>query len=475
MGARYLSIIGILLLILIAVISPIVYSGYNDLHSAQTALADKKYDDAARLFESAATHLVWRGDLWEQAGLAAYRGGNNAEAIRLLEIAREKKSLLSQGWETLGVAYWNNNEHKNALTVWQVGSQADPSDIVLYDRLSMAYHENGNYTSEQNVLVKRLALVPDANAHYQLGLLLMLSDSNRALTELASASSMDPQFDIAVQTLRAAIAVSDTESDPANRLIAIGRGLGLVEEWGLAENAFEKAVSADAKNAEAWAWLGEARQHNGGALSQSKGQDGSDDLNRALALNPHDAIVRALRGLYWKRQGNYRQALTEYLQAAQIEPDNPAWQSSVGDAYTQTGDLVSALAAYQKATQLAPNDATYWRLLAAFCSDNDLYVLDIGLPAAKQAAQLAPNDPQTLDVLGWSYSNAGLLYNSEQNLLHAIKLSPNLAIAHLHLAENYLRQGNNASALNELNLTVQLDKDGTSGQMAAGILKQYFP
>ena len=78
--ARSLSIhLCILLLILAVVISPILYSGYHDLHSAQTALAEKKYDDAARLFESAATHLVWRGDLWEQAGLAAYRSGNNAE------------------------------------------------------------------------------------------------------------------------------------------------------------------------------------------------------------------------------------------------------------------------------------------------------------------------------------------------------------------------------------------------------------
>lgn len=467
MRVRYLSIFAILLLILAVVISPILYSGYHDLHSAQTALVEKKYDDAARLYKSAATHLVWRDDLWEQAGLAAYRSGNNAESIRLLEIARNKKSLSSQGWETLGIAYWNSNEHQMALTIWQDGSQADPSDVVLYDRLAMAYHESGDYTSEQNVLVKRLSLASDADSHYELGLLLTLSDSDRALTELESASSLDPQFDSVVQTLRAAIAVSDTESDPANRFIAIGRGLGLVEEWGLAENAFQKAVSVDAKNAEAWVWLGEARQHNG--------QDGSDDLNQALALDPHDAIVHALRGLYWKRQGNNAGALAEYLQAAQIEPDNPAWQASLGDAYTQTGDLVSALAAYQKATQLAPNDAAYWRLLATFCSDNDLYILDVGLPAAKQAAQLAPNDPQTLDVLGWSYSNAGLLYNAEQNLLHAIKLAPDLTIAHLHLAENYLRQGDNASALNELNLTVQLDKDGTSGQSAAQILKEYFP
>lgn len=467
MRARTLSILGVLLLISAAIVSPILYSGYHDLQSAQTALAGKKYDDAAQLFESAARHLAWRNDLWEQAGLAAYRNANNPEAIRLLETARERRSLSSQGWEALGLAYWNSGDPQNALATWEDGLPANPSDVILYDQLAMAYHADGDYASEQNVLVKRLSLASDANAHYQLGLLLMLSDTSSALKEFAAASSMDPQFDSAVETLRAAIAVSDTESDPANRRIAIGRGLGLVEEWGLAQNSFEKAISADGKNAEAWAWLGEARQHHG--------QDGSADLNQALQLDPNDAIVHALQGLYWKRQGNNAQALHEYLQAAQIEPQDPAWQASVGDAYVQTGDLVSGLAAYQKAAQLAPNDATYWRLLALFCSDNDLYVLDIGLPAAKQAEQLAPNDPQTLDVLGWSYSNAGLLYNAEQNLQQAVKLSPDLAIAHLHLAENYLRQGDSSSALTELDLTVQLDKDGASGQMAEQLLKQYFP
>ncbi len=214
MPARISSILGVLLLIIVAVISPVLYAGYHDLQSAQTALAGNKYDDAARLFESAARHLMWRNDLWEQAGLAAYRGGNNAEAIRLLGIARDKKSLSSQGWETLGISYWNSDDHKTALTVWQEGSQAYPSDVVLYDRLVLVYHENGDYASEQNALTKRLSLASDASAHYELGLLLTLSDPGQALTELESASSMDPQFDSVVQTLRAAIAVSDTEFWP---------------------------------------------------------------------------------------------------------------------------------------------------------------------------------------------------------------------------------------------------------------------
>jgi tetratricopeptide (TPR) repeat protein len=464
---RILSILGILLLILAAVIGPIFYSGYTDLRSAQTAFAEKKFDVAAHSFESAARLQVWRNDLWEQAGLAAYLGQQYDEAVRLLEIARNKKLLSSRGWNALGVAYWNINNHKSALAIWQEGSHEYPSDVGLYDNLALAYREKGDYASEQSVLVKRLSLAADANAHYQLGLLLMVSNPDRALKELNAASALDPQFDSAVQTLSAAIAIFGAMTDPASRFISIGRGLGLVEEWGLAENAFEKAVSADGRNAEAWAWLGEAKQHNG--------RDGSEDLNKALSLNSNDAIVHALRGLYWKRQGNAAQALSEYQQAARIEPNDPAWQASLGDSYTQKGDLVSALAAYQKATQLAPGDGAYWRLLAMFCSDNDLYVLNVGLPAAKQAAQLAPDDPETLDVLGWSYSNAGLLYNAEQNLLHAIRLSPDLAIAHLHLAENYLKQGNATSALSELNLTVQLDKEGTSGRNAGQLLKRYFP
>ena len=58
----------------------------------------------------------------------------------------------------------------------------------------------------------------------------------------------------------------------------------------LARAAFEKAVHADEKNAEAWAWLGEAKQHTD--------QNGSAELDQALKLNSKSPTVRGLRGLY---------------------------------------------------------------------------------------------------------------------------------------------------------------------------------
>ena len=143
---------------------------------------------------------------------------------------------------------------------------------------------------------------------------------------------------------------------------------------------------------------------------------------------------------------------------------NPPIQSgrSLGEAYSLTGDLVSSLEAYQTATVLAPDNATYWRLLAMFCADNAVQVLDLGLPTARKAAELAPKDPQVLDALGWSYAQAGLLYNAEQTLMKATAIAPDLALAHLHLAETYLRKGDQTSAVDQLNLARQLDGDGAT-------------
>jgi tetratricopeptide (TPR) repeat protein len=462
-----LIVLLILLAIAVAVISPVIYTGYSDVRAAQFAESQKQYSAAANLYESAAGRLFWRNDLWEKAGLADYQIGDKENAVRLLKIAQQKDSLSAQGWDALGSAYWEENDHATALSIWQTGAQAEPSYAPLLDRLAVVYHLHGDYAAEQTALVKRLALGNDAASHYRLGLLLTLSDISRAQKEFTAASSLDPEFDSVVQTLTATLNVAVLETNPSQRLVIIGRGLGLVEEWGLASQAFEQAVSTDSNNAEAWAWLGEARQQ--------AGQDGSAELDKALALGPRDTVVRALRGLYWKRQGNYAQALTEYLQAMQIEPDNPAWQASIADAYTQTGDLISALAAYQRATMLAPNEALYWRLLAMFCADNGVQVLDVGLPAAQKAAGIAPKDPQVLDALGWVTLKAGYPSTAEQNLLKSIQAAPDVALTHLHLAETYLDQGNHASAFNELNLAHQLDENGSVGQFAAELLKQYFP
>jgi len=450
----------IILLALIA--SAIIINGYNELSQAE-----QQSQDAAAHYELAARRLFWRVDLWEKAGASAYAGKNYAESIRLFSIARDHDSLSAESWDMFGSAYWLNDDHAAALDVWQSGAEEYPSSAALYDRLTMAYHEKGDYVSEQSALTARIALGVDAQAYYRLSLLLILSDSKRAQDLLTAASSLDPEFDSVSQTLIAAINLSAIQPDEATRLVTLGRGLGLVNEWNLASRAFDEAIRADAKNAEAWAWLGEAKQQNA--------QDGRVELDRALELNPRSVVVRGLRGLYWKRQGNYQRALSEYLFAADVEPENSAWRVSIAETYTQMGDLVSALAAYQRATELAPNESINWRLLALFCAANNIQLEEVGLPAAQKAVQLALDDASALDALGWNYLSSGRLTLAEQTLLKAINIAPELASAHLHLGMTYLAQANQNAARLELTRARDLDSQGNAGQFAEQLLKQYFP
>ena len=184
----------------------------------------------------------------------------------------------------------------------------------MYNLLALIYRQQKNWAAERDMLEKQIQL--DAGSiysHYRLGLLLTVLEPEQALTNLMLASSLDPEFDPAVQTLRAALNLSSTQPDASQQMVTIGRALGLVQEWDLSLAAFEKAIALDAKNAEAWAWLGEAKQQTG--------QEGSVELDHALTLDSSSVIVRALRGLYWNRQEKYSQMLAEYLKAAEYRAE----------------------------------------------------------------------------------------------------------------------------------------------------------
>ena len=153
---------GVLLALLAAVVGPVVLTGYTDLQAARSALAEGHASEAERLFESAARKLTWQQDLWEQAGLAAYRGGDKNGAVRLLEIARRKEALSAEGWITLGTVFWIKQDATNAIAIWKAGILAFPRSAQLYDQLITAYHSRDDFAAEQDALTKRLAIAEDA-------------------------------------------------------------------------------------------------------------------------------------------------------------------------------------------------------------------------------------------------------------------------------------------------------------------------
>jgi tetratricopeptide (TPR) repeat protein len=441
-----------------------MFAGYLSLQRAENASRQGDHRLAAEEYAHAIKFLFWQRDLHELAGLSFARAGEYSAAINHF---KSGENFSEDGWVWYCTSYIQLQELTSAISTCTEGTKNYDS-AALYRLLAFVHRSQKDWEKERTALENQTRLDPsDAYAAYRLGLLLTLYSSENALSELTRASTLNPEVDSAVQTLRAALAVSDLQSDPSMKLVILGQAFGLVQDWELAHAAFEQAVQRNAENAEAWAWLGEANQQTG--------QDGRVELDRALSLNRSSVNVRALRGLYWNRLGKHEQMLAEYLLAAGIEPENPRWQASIGEAHSKLGDLVAAMMAYQRAVELAPAHPEYWRLLAMFCADNGVQVEEIGLPAAQQAFTLAPNDPAVLDALGYAYLSTGRYANAEEAFLLAIELAPDYFSAHIHLAMNFLAQGNRSAAFNALTFVRDAQNAGLYAETAQQLLDKYFP
>ena len=452
----------VLLLIALAIFVPLIVSGYTELKKASTA---SSYIEAAQHYQNAAQRIPWRADLYELSAHHYYYAKEYAKADLAYQKAFSQDEFSPEGWVAWGDVNYLNNNPERALEIWEQALERESPSAQLYSRLAEMYQANGDVSKAAEYLQKYVSTNgEDAFARYRLGLLLTLFDPRRAISELDSASQLDSELAPAVETLQTALDLALQNSSASASSVIIGRGLGLVNEWELARVAYESAVELDQKNAEAWAWLAEANQHTGSSGS------GYTELERALASNPNSSTVRGLRGLYFQRIGNFRQALTEFQAAAALEPQNPTWLISVGEAYSKNGDLIRALDSYQAATTLAPEDPYYWRLLAIFCAQNNINVKDVGLYAARQAMILTKQDATSLDLLGWLLLLDGSYEGAERMLTRALELDSQNASAHLHLGMLYLQTDNRASAYNHL-----LKARDLGNRDAETLLRQYFP
>jgi len=454
---------------LLMVLPRTIFGFYNE-KKAQLAVNNVDYPRAAEEYELAAHRLFWRGDLWDKTGFSKLISGQKIEAIAAYEKARKNESLSAFGWDILGRDRWEKDDFDEAIHYWKEGLARYPSYIEFHARLAKAYRSKTDYSAEQVEIKKWLAYKGDglesAPFHYRLGLLLILDFPEEALDELILAATVDEEYAPVAETLRTALNLALLEKDPAEKAINVGVGLVLVEEWQFAAEAFLNASQAHPENAFAWAWLGEVKQH--------VEDDGLPDLDKALSIQPNSPLIHSLRGLYWQRQDNDKEALREFQIVAALEPENPRWQSTLGEAYARSGDLPPALAAFKNATVLAPGDPLYWQLLALFSVQYAVQIEDIGLPAARRAVILSPDNATFVDTLGWIYFNLEQDNDAEKQFLQALELDQNLDSAHLHLGIFYLKHSHRDLARQSLLRARTLSPEGLVGVQATQLLEQYF-
>ena len=461
---KFANVVPILIILLILIITPRPIAGYLELNKARKMEEAGHYLSAAHAYAIAAERLEWAPSLWEEAGLAAEMGGDPTEVIVLLNKAVARNVISQFGWLSLGEAYHATGDLPSAMKAWK---RALPLAQAAHD-MAVAQRQMGDFQAA--IQSWRTSLIQDpwnASAHYQLGLLLMETAPNEALPELMQAAQLDPKLDASVQNLRDTLNTALLSEDRAYQFLIAGRALGSLGEWDLAAEAFRNAIALKPDYSEAWGWLSEARQR--------QGQDGSIEMERALALHPDSAMLQSLYGIYLQRQKQPARALAAFQKAAALEPQEPGWQMALGGAYEQTGDLVAALEHYQRAVALSPSEPAGWRALAEFSLRNSVDLAGIGLPAARKLLDLAYNDWQSQDIIGQVTMETNDLIGAESYLRKAVELGPTQAAPYLHLGLLYLQTRKPGLAYSNFLQVQALDPEGPFGWQASRLLKQYFP
>lgn len=201
-------------------------------------------------------------------------------------------------------------------------------------------------------------------------------------------------------------------------------------------------------------------------------RDAGESIRRALDLSPDDKWVLNLAGLVALEENRNTQAL-ELLEKAYSQAeddttdpaendilinytealrrngetskavdllkgrnDDPALLNQLGNVLSQTGDYEGAVAAYERAVRLAPDNRDYCLNCAAACIETDRV-----LRAEELLAQLLDGneDATAYNLIGNAAGIKGELKRAEAAYVQALKVNPSLEEAAFNLADLQLR------------------------------------
>lgn len=440
--------------------------------AAARAVAGRSAASLAQVIE----YQPWRVDLWRAAGTYALRGGDAQAAITYFERGDGLYALTAEDYLVLGDAYLQQSDEQAALEAWETALRAGADPAEIHER-NLAVHRGQG--SSQEVLADLQALAAlhpaDVELRYALGLYLAAQQPQEALPHLAQAADLDPSLKPRADDLASSIRTASREDDPAYTLLEAGRALAAMGEWALAGEAFRRAAERRPQFPEAWAYLGEARQHLPDEAGRADPEAGLAELRAALEIAPDSLVANTLLALYWQRQGQFEEAQDVLRRVSNLYPDNPALLAELGNALAKGGELDAALQAYQAAVELEPRRADYWRLLAGFSAGYEYLVGEVGLPAARRAAALDPDDPANLDALGQVLLLLQDFASAERSFQRAVKVDPAYAPGHVHLGLIYVLREERGLASEKWKHVLETAPGTPAADQAQRLLDNYFP
>lgn len=472
--ARPLRLILVLISsLLLLALPPERASFWSKLRSGDVHRVRREYHAALEDYQQAAA-------VWPSNSLPYIRQGQTYLALR--DYARAQDAFLRagrlgglRGEVRLGLAdsYAGLGAQASAMSVWRALVREPLWAAEAHYRLGRAYMEQGRWSAAEREFAAMLESQATSPArllqlaHYNLGLLRADDEPAAAMAHLEQAGK-GPEAPVttAAQQMMDVLSTAQTVEDDAYVAALIGEAFLNVGELALARRQFEAALDLNPAYPAAHAYLGH--------ILDQQGRDGRAVMHLAAAidLDPSYVLGYYFFGVFFRDRGQFSRARLFFARALRLDPDNAALCVDMAQTYLAVPDYVSAEAWLLRAVELAPEEAQFHRILAQFYADHLIRVAERGIPAARQAVDLAPDDPLAHDVWGWALYLTGNLPAAQIALQRALELDPYVPRAHYHLGVVYAAQGRWHEARWEYTRVLDLDPGGPLAERARGALAE---
>ncbi len=132
-----------------------------------------------------------------------------------------------------------------------------------------------------------------------------------------------------------------------------------------------------------------------------------------------------------KEQGKLDQAIANYQQALKIEPNNALAYNQMGEIYVQQGKLDAAIAACQNAIKIKPNLAAAYKNLGNALQAGGK--IEEAIRAYSKAVEIDPQFAEAYANLGSMLGMQGQMEKAIAYFQKALEIKPNIAAVHWNL------------------------------------------
>jgi tetratricopeptide (TPR) repeat protein len=211
--------------------------------------------------------------------------------------------------------------------------------------------------------------------------------------------------------------------------------------------------------------------HGLAKMAQKKYSEALSSFSQLLQLEPNLVAAQMELGRAYALTGDRNNALAKFAKVVELSPSYVPAYSAMGNLYFQSGEDEAAVQSYRKAIEIHPQTAQNYPPLAIILAEQAEQI-DEALKYAEKAMELAPQDPASIDALGWVNIQQGQYRIGIENVQKSIRLFPQNPLFKYHLGYAYYKVNKPEQAQQLLQAALESTKDFRGSEQAQKILEE---